>query len=278
MQHPNTITLPDSRQIGFAEYGDPNGSPIFYFNGFPGSRLEASRFHKVAVDNQYRLIGTDRPGMGLSSFDKKSSILSWPTDIANIADILGIEKFSIVGHSGGAPFVAACAYAIPTRLNAAVIVSGMAPLEQKITRQLIRTIPCLTSVMMKLTQMMLKTPNKMLAQMIKKLPECDQKILLDPIIGKMIIDSTIEAFRNGIAGPAHEMNLIFNPWGFNLQDVTYPITIWQGTLDTQAPMSHAKVYANSLPFAKLNIIENEGHLSLLENDINEILRSGGTTN
>src|SRR5580658_10177759 len=125
----HTIKLQDGRLLGYAEYGDPNGVPIFYFHGFPGSRLEAEKFNEIAMANHYRLIGIDRPGMGLSSIDKKRSILSWATDVVNLADHLNINQFSIIGHSGGGPYVAACAYTIPQRLNGATIVSGMAPLE-----------------------------------------------------------------------------------------------------------------------------------------------------
>ena len=71
-----SITLQDGRHIGYAEYGEPNGNPIFYFHGFPGSRLEAGHFHDIAIDNNCRLIGIDRPGMGLSSTDTKPNILS----------------------------------------------------------------------------------------------------------------------------------------------------------------------------------------------------------
>src|SRR3990167_4594035 len=126
----NTIILPDGRLLGFAEYGDPSGAPILYFHGFPGSRLEAQRFHERALAHHYRLIGIDRPGMGLSSIDKQRTFISWAADVAHFADSLGIEKFSIVGHSGGAPFIAACAYAIPHRINGIAIVSGMGPLEK----------------------------------------------------------------------------------------------------------------------------------------------------
>ena len=283
MHEQRTVTLADGRQLGFAEYGDPNGLPVFYFHGFPGSRLEASRFHEIAVANRYRLIGIDRPGMGLSSVDEQRSILSWSTDIESFANLIGIEKFSIIGHSGGGPFVAACAYTIPQRLNGAAIVSGMAPLNkpeslmgmaqgQRVVTRLIKTIPWLTNVMMKLTFMMLKNPNKMMKQMIKQLPEVDQAIFRDPEISKAIIDSTIEAFRQGVSGPAYEMRLLFKPWGFDLENIKFPITIWHGTLDTQAPISHAKIYANLIPGAQLNIVENEGHHSLLKNHFEEILR------
>ena len=284
MHEQRSIKLADGRQLGFAEYGDPNGIPILYFHGFPGSRLEAGRFHEVAVSNRYRLIGIDRPGIGLSSIDKKRSILSWATDVANFADCLGIKKFSIVGHSGGGPFVAACAYAIPEQLNGAAIVSGMAPFEkpesrigmargQIIANNLIKMMPWLSSVMMKLTFLLLKNPDKMMNQMIKQLPEVDQALFRDPAVRKAIIDGTIEAFRNGVSGPAYEMRLLVNPWGFDLENIKYPITIWHGALDTQVPISHAKIYANLIPGAQLKIIENEGHHSLLKNHIDEILRS-----
>lgn len=278
------IELKDGRKIGIAEYGDPNGMPIFYFHGFPGSRLEASRFHDVAVSNHYRLIAIDRPGMGLSSIDKKRSILSWPKDVVCVANSLGIDKFSVIGHSGGGAFVAACAYVIPQKLNGATIVSGMAPFgkfeswegmarEQKIVSKSIIVMPWLATVMMWITRAMLKKPNKMMEQMVKRLPEVDQHFFRNPDNAKTIINSTLEAFRNGLSGPSQEMILLLNSWGFNLENVTYPVTIWHGTLDSQVPLSHAKIYANSIHGSQLEILENEGHHSLINNHIEEILKS-----
>src|SRR5579872_207356 len=110
----NLIDLPDGRKLGFSEFGDPSGSPVF-------------DFHAIAKTRHYRFIGIDRPGMGLSTFNEQHTILSWCHDITGLANALEIDKFSIIGHSGGAPFVMACAYAIPDRLIGAAIVSGMAP-------------------------------------------------------------------------------------------------------------------------------------------------------
>ena len=282
MKHEKFITLSDGRKLGFAEYGHPAGMPILYFHGTPGSRLEAGLYHKQAADNGYRLIGLDRPGMGLSSADKKSSVLSWPKDVENFADCLKLDKFSIVGGSGGAPFVAACAYAIPDRLRGAAIVSGMAPLEipeskigmprqQRFMNSLAQTLPWVTPIMMKLTSMALKNP-KMLSQMIKQLPEADQIQFRDPEKCKAIINSSLEAFRNSTAGPAHEINILMHPWGFNLEDIKIPVTIWHGALDTRAPLSHAKIYASLIPNSSLRIFENEGHISLMFNQIENILQ------
>lgn len=284
MRHEASVELKSGKQIGYAEYGDPNGVPIFYFHGFPGSRLEAARFHDVAASNGFRLIGIDRPGMGLSPTDPKRSILTWAEDIANFADCLKIEKFSVMGHSGGCAFVAACAYAIPQRLNGAAIVSGMAPLEipeskvgmpraQRIVNGAIKVMPWLATVMMRLTRMMLKSPNKMIEQMLKQLPEVDQVFFRELNSRKSIIDGTIEAFKNGIVGPSYEMKLLVNRWGFDLAKIACPVTIWHGRLDTQVPISHANIFANLIPGAELKIFENEGHHSLIKNHIEKIMRS-----
>jgi len=35
-----TIKLADGRALGYAEFGNPSGVPVFFFHGFPASRLE----------------------------------------------------------------------------------------------------------------------------------------------------------------------------------------------------------------------------------------------
>ena len=34
------IKLKDGRMLGYAEYGAPEGKPVFHFHGYPHSRLE----------------------------------------------------------------------------------------------------------------------------------------------------------------------------------------------------------------------------------------------
>ena len=64
------VELADGTRIGYADVGDPDGPPVVYFHGNPGSRLEvdlpASR--RAAEQLGFRLLAPDRPGMGLSSF------------------------------------------------------------------------------------------------------------------------------------------------------------------------------------------------------------------
>ena len=53
--------------------------------------------------------------------------------------------------------------------------------------------------------------------------------------------------------------------GFELNQITMPVTIWQGSLDVNVPLSNGKILAGSIPNSTGNFIEGEGHISLLVN-------------
>ncbi len=110
----NQITLCDGRGLGFAEFGDLQGRPVFYFHGFPGSRLEAKLAEKISLDTHVRFIGIDRPGYEFSSVKPARTFFDWPDDVAELADALGVDRFSILGVSGGGPYAAACRKSRPS--------------------------------------------------------------------------------------------------------------------------------------------------------------------
>ena len=134
MEPPNVlgkqIRLADGRQLGYAEYGDPQGKPIFHFHGWVSSRLEFGHNHDIANTLGARVISVDRTGVGLSDSQPGRRILDWPNDIAQLADALGIDRFAVSGWSFGGPYAAVCAYKIPHRLTTAGIIAGIAPLNR----------------------------------------------------------------------------------------------------------------------------------------------------
>jgi pimeloyl-ACP methyl ester carboxylesterase len=87
--------LADGRVLGYAEWGDPQGAPVFYFHGTPASRLDPVCFPDAPAQAGVRLISVDRPGMGLSSFQRGRQIADWPDDVAALADALGIDRFGV---------------------------------------------------------------------------------------------------------------------------------------------------------------------------------------
>ncbi len=130
-QNSQIMKLSDGRRLGYAEYGDLNGRPVFYIHGNLGSRLEAAFVEEEKLrDLGIRLICIDRPGMGLSDYQSDRQILDLPNDILELTNHIGLAKrqFTIIGGSGGGPYALACAYKIPSdRLRSCGVVSGLGP-------------------------------------------------------------------------------------------------------------------------------------------------------
>lgn len=127
------ITLKDGRRLGYAEIGDLGSEALFWFHGGGSSRFEIRFFEKIAEQHDIHVIAPDRPGIGLSTFQKNRTLLDWPMDVKELADHLGVEKFAIAGVSGGGPHVAACAYSIPERLTGCGMISSVGTIDLKET-------------------------------------------------------------------------------------------------------------------------------------------------
>ncbi len=123
------LKLRDGRWLGYLDFGDPDGAPVILCHGTPGSRLDFLYDEEMLKDLHIRAIVPDRPGYGLSDFQRHRRLLDWPADVEQLADHLGLERFAVLGVSGGGPHAAACAYAIPHRLTRVGLISSAAPLE-----------------------------------------------------------------------------------------------------------------------------------------------------
>lgn len=91
-----TLTLPDGRKLGYAQFGLLTGKPIFYCHGLPGSRVEGGHLHEAALATGARIIATDRPGMGLSSFQPGRTLLDHPKDLETLAAHLKLQEYGVL--------------------------------------------------------------------------------------------------------------------------------------------------------------------------------------
>src|SRR5262245_20326354 len=122
------VAVGDDRQIGFAEFGDPQGRAIFWLHGTPGARRQIPMEARVFAEQQgIRLIGVDRPGIGASTPYQYDTVFAFADDLRTIADTLGLDKFEVVGLSGGGPYTLACAAAMPDRIVSVGVLGGVAP-------------------------------------------------------------------------------------------------------------------------------------------------------
>jgi pimeloyl-ACP methyl ester carboxylesterase len=266
------IRLQDGRSLGYAEYGDPGGKPVFFFQGTPSSRL-LHPDESITAALGARLIMLDRPGFGLSSFQPGRRLLDWPNDVVDVAGQLGFERFAVVGISGGGPYVAACARRIPERLVAAAMVSSMAPVDvpgstkgmppiRRAGAYIGRHTPRLVRPLVWLTSNPRRDPDRFFKRNTAHNPLADQELLARPEFRDMLMASYAEATRAGIQGYAWEVRIIARPWGFRLKDIPIEVHLWHGEEDTSTPLAMARYMAGAIPRCRARFLPGEGHFLL----------------
>jgi pimeloyl-ACP methyl ester carboxylesterase len=274
----STVRTADGRTLAYAEGGDPGGAPIFLFHGIPGSRsdLERSFGRDVLAGSGVRVIGVDRPGFGASDFQPNRRFDDWPADVAAVADHLGIERFGILGYSGGGPYVVACAHALPGRLTFAGIVSGDGPAEtprfrdgmgktDAIMTRLARLAPPVARLAIsQAVKQAERSPEKFSRSFDKELSPPDLEIHKDPDTREAIREIFLESTRRGPAGVVHDYRIWARPSGLPFEAVEIPVRVWHGDSDGIVPMHHAEYVVGRLANAELTVLPGVGHLHTLE--------------
>jgi len=266
--------LRDGRLLGYAEFGDPNGLPLIFCHGWGDSRFTRHPDDTRAAALGVRLITIDRPGFGRSDFQPRRTLLDWPIDVAQLADALGLERFALLGHSGGGPHALACALAMPDRLSAVGVACGFAPMDRPgaldgMSRQmqqgveLFRRMPWIARLLFaSLPAQYRRNPGKAFEQQFGHgLPESDRAVLGRPDVYANVLAGAVEALRTGARGLAHEAPLFLGrPWGFRPEDIRAPVWLWYGDADTIVPPEMGRYLANTIPQSQLTIYPGEGHM------------------
>jgi pimeloyl-ACP methyl ester carboxylesterase len=278
----NHITLSDGRRLSFAEFGARQGKPVFYFHGFPGSRLEAKLADGISRESEVRFIGIDRPGYGRSSVKPGRNFISWADDVAELADALGIDRFSILGVSGGGPYAAACACKMPDRLDAVGIICGMGPVDIPdliwgmpwLYRQGLRLagrLPGITAASYAFPAFFFRNyPERMLSFLSGKVADPNKIALKNKELIQVLSASFCEAFLKSLRWPATDVVLYSRPWGFPLKDIDIAVHLWHGDKDRIVPPEMGRYMAKAIPNCQATFYANEGHFSIILNRIHEI--------
>ncbi|HEY9839132.1 MAG TPA: alpha/beta hydrolase [Candidatus Obscuribacterales bacterium] len=276
----DTIKLRDGRTLGYALWGDPDGLPLIYLSGTPGSRYEALIFADAAARAEgIRLIAPERPGSGLSSFKPGFGFADVASDVAELADHFGLARFALLAVSGGGPYALGCAYYLPERLTAVEVVSGLGPLDipelsdgriplSRVFR-LFRTMgrqPWLAAATYRLMSALGRVaPGLALRLLTEQTPPLDKAVLKRPQIWEQMGRYMLTApFRHGVGGPAYEASLYARPWGFALEQIRSPVRLWHGDADVQCPVEIARYLAGRIPGVELKILPEAGHLLIVD--------------
>ncbi|SOJ54242.1 Proline iminopeptidase [Mycobacterium simulans] len=269
------IAVGEGRQIGFAEFGAPQGRAVFWLHGTPGARRQIPTEARVyAEHHNIRLIGVDRPGIGSSTPHQYETISAFADDLRTIADTLGIDSMAVVGLSGGGPYTLACAAGLPDRVVAAGVLGGVAPTcgPDAISGGLM-TLGLRVAPLLRMGGSPLRLGAGMLIRAARPVaspaldvyallsPQADRHLLARPEFKAMFLDDLLNGSRKQLAAPFADVIAFARDWGFRLDEVKVPVRWWHGDHDHIIPFSHGEHVVSRLPDAELYHLPGESHLA-----------------
>jgi pimeloyl-ACP methyl ester carboxylesterase len=279
------VAVGDERQLGFAEFGDPQGRAIFWLHGTPGARRQIPTEARVfAEHNGLRLIGIDRPGIGSSTPFQYDNVVAFADDLSTVADTLGIGKMAIVGLSGGGPYTLGCAAVMPDRVVTVGVLGGVAPtrgadaigggvvaLSSYVAPLLERVGLPIRLAAVALVWLIRPLAEPALSLYARISPEGDRRLLVRPEFKAMFLDDLLNGSRKQLAAPFADVVVFARDWGFRLEQVKVPVNWWHGDRDHIVPFGHGEHVVARLPDAELYPIPGESHMAGLGR-AEEILR------
>jgi pimeloyl-ACP methyl ester carboxylesterase len=265
--------------LAWNEYGDPAGSPVLYYHGWPSSRLQARIAHHLARERGLRLIAMDRPGMGRSTLMPGRILEDWPGLMEGFADHLGLGKFGQIGVSGGGPYVLACAAMIPGRLTGSAVLAGMVPLPltksgttglHPLYRMMIpirkSPAPLFSGLFRIAATVTAGKPGKFpLSALVRSLSAEDREILLSsPEVWEVATTSFIESVSAAGCGRGVmvDSEIYFQKPSFDPAAIQHPIRYWHGGDDRNIPATLVEQLVAAMPHAELTLERDLGHFSL----------------
>jgi len=88
-----------------------------------------------AKERGVRVVCPDHPGAGRSDAHPQRTIPGYADDVSALADAMGLERFAVLGYSGGASYALACGARLPERVSAVGIMAGAGPHDRPGSRE-----------------------------------------------------------------------------------------------------------------------------------------------
>jgi pimeloyl-ACP methyl ester carboxylesterase len=259
------LRLEDGRSLAWAEWGDPQGAPVFFLHCSPGSRLFCPD-EDAAAASGVRLITVDRPGYGGSDASSDPTLVGFARDLARLTDHLWLGRISVVGWSGGGQYAAACAAFLGARVHTLVLAGTPAPDEQ---------VAWLPDVARHVARLAKADPAAALAAagragsvLVDELEQAgdswndlsETAIPNRSAVERALVSMWREAFRNGADGLAADLVAGSMTWDFDPAGVSARPHLFYGADDDAVGLAHGHWWAAALPNAALSVVRHGGHL------------------
>ena len=124
------IDLPTGVSLDVAIAGDPANPAIFFLHGYPESHrtwrhqmAELARDHYVIAPDQRGFARSSKPE-GVENYTPDKPV----ADLLALADVLGVDRFTLVGHDWGGAIAWMAALQNPQRIERLIILNAPHPL------------------------------------------------------------------------------------------------------------------------------------------------------
>jgi len=284
-----SVVTSDGRTVAFLDGGDPGGYPVIGLHGTPGCRLSRWPDDSLYAGAGVRYITTDRAGYGRSSRHRGRGVASEVADVRTVADALGLDRFSVVGGSGGGPHALACAALLGDRLDRVACQSSLAPLDAGglsrrdwlagMGQEMAAELAWADAGEDVLAVEMART-QRLMADRIRTDPGAllgDQVSAID--VGFLQRPQTVEAFGriipeqaiNGVWGSVDDTLAFARGWGFDLDQIRVSVLLTFGDDDTSCPVAHGRFLAAAVSGA--TVIETRGGGHFAADPVKDILNT-----
>ena len=270
-----TLTMPDGRTVGYADYGPDDGTAVIWCHGGPGSRLEPTQVAPEAAAAGFRMIGVDRPGYGLSTPRPGRSIADWVPDGQAVLDALGVERCVAVGVSTGGAYSLALAAAERERITGVIACCALTDMRWPEGRRLqegpmttgLWDAPDRDAAIAIAIDVAGEDGSKMFDPSQSdgpELPPADMALFSDPAWLAGFGEAMAAMFAHGVVGYVDDRLADGVGWGsFDVGAVRAPTIVLHGREDSIVDVAQAAHTASLVPGARLNVVDGLAHLSIV---------------
>lgn len=270
------ISTQDGRQLHLREAGQPDGIPVLALHGTPSAGLLYVRWIEDARARGIRLLSYDRPGYSGSTPQPGRTVADGATDVAAIAQALGLERLLIWGLSGGGPHALACAALLPNLVAAVAVLASLAPYPAvgldwfggmaadniaEFSAALEGREAIQQFAEMAMPRMAAGDAQTLLQALRPFLGPTDAAVFTEAY-AQFVLDKIRAGIGKSRDGWADDDVAFMTPWGFELGQIRIPVLLIHGEQDHAVPFAHGQWLAGAIPNVEARLLPDDGHSTL----------------